>query len=340
MKIPSEDILQADSPERVMATVAAIGNGARTDKEIAVAIGNLDARQGRYYRRAAEILGFIRRDAGNFSVLTELGSGFVDGSTHQRNELFVRAVLGNSVIQRLVPFVESCGAAGASRTQLENFLGSVASLGTASMVKRRVSSYVGWLRHFGLTAGHGNRLVLASLPDASPILRFQSDVEPISPQNFELREYEEQRRRVVAAGEAVAYFINQAAHERAAASHEALVNLMARRLRTHGAVPKANRYVDLSARWAGVDYLFEMKSTTEANPHSQIRRGISQLYEYRYIQNIPAAKLVLVVENSLPRKLSWLQNYLVKDRDVLLVWDGNGSFSCPTEIAPALPFLV
>ena len=114
---------------------------------------------------------------------------------------------------------------------------------------------------------------------------------------------------------------------------------MAQRLRTHGAVPKANRFVDLSAHFAETDYLFEMKSTTEINPHTHIRRGISQLYEYRYIQNLPAAKLVLVVENPLPRKLDWLENYLVKDRGVLLVWDGDGKFSCPTEIAPALPFL-
>ena len=114
---------------------------------------------------------------------------------------------------------------------------------------------------------------------------------------------------------------------------------MAQRLRAHGAMPKANRYVDLSARHDGADFLFEMKSTTEANPHAQIRRGISQLYEYRYFQHIPAAKLVLVVENPLPKKFGWLQNYLVKDRGVFLVWDGDGKFSCPEEIAPALPFL-
>jgi hypothetical protein len=48
MKIPSKDVIQADTPERVMATVDAVARGARDDKDIAAAIGGLDARQGRY----------------------------------------------------------------------------------------------------------------------------------------------------------------------------------------------------------------------------------------------------------------------------------------------------
>ena len=57
--------------------------------------------------------------------------------------------------------------------------------------------------------------------------------------------------------------------------------------------------------WEGRDYLFEMKSTTEDNPHAQIRRGLTQLYEYRYVQNVKEAKLVLVIENPLPRENGW-----------------------------------
>ena len=51
MKIPSKDVIQADTPERVMGTIDAIARGAHDDKAIAAAIGGLDARQGRYYRR-------------------------------------------------------------------------------------------------------------------------------------------------------------------------------------------------------------------------------------------------------------------------------------------------
>jgi hypothetical protein len=114
---------------------------------------------------------------------------------------------------------------------------------------------------------------------------------------------------------------------------------MAERLRQRGAMPKANRYIDLSVRWGDADYLFEMKSTTDDNPHAQIRRGLSQLYEYRYIQNVKKAKLVLVIENPLPKENRWMEDYLIHDRGVLLVWDGNGKFDCSTEIREQLEFL-
>lgn len=104
-------------------------------------------------------------------------------------------------------------------------------------------------------------------------------------------------------------------------------------------MPKANRYVDLSARLNGSDFLFEMKSTTEHNLHSQIRRGLSQLYEYRYIQNVALGKLVLVIEHPLPKKLIWMDKYLVRDRGVLLVWDGDGKFTCSPESKGQLEFL-
>ncbi len=114
---------------------------------------------------------------------------------------------------------------------------------------------------------------------------------------------------------------------------------MAEKLRQAGAVPKANRYTDLTARWEGEDYLFEMKSTTDENAHAQIRRGVSQLYEYRYIQQVEKAKLVLVVENPLPREVLWIEDYLVKDRGLLLVWDGQGKFSCSPSNRAQLAFL-
>ncbi|MCX6938919.1 MAG: AAA-associated domain-containing protein [Verrucomicrobia bacterium] len=339
MKIPSEDILQANTPDRAIKCIIAVGNGARTDKEIAKAIGNLDARQGRYYRRATEALGFITRIKGNASELTSLGNEFFNSPVARRNIIFIQNLLKDPVIQRLLPFLHSRSQLGVSTKELASFLHAVAEIGTIGTAQRRASTYITWLKYFGLIAGNGSNLQATILPDSAPILHLKSDSEPILPRLFALNEYEEQARRVRSAREAVSFYVNHAAIERATASHESLVNLMAQRLRNHGAMPKANRYVDLSARCDGVDYLFEMKSTTEDNPHAQIRRGISQLYEYRYIQNIPAAKLVLVIENPLPRRFGWLEDYLVQDRDVLLVWDGNGSFTCPQSVSTALPFL-
>lgn len=312
---------------------------ARDDQAIAAAIGDLDARQGRYYRRAAEVLGFMVRDTSHRSTVTPAGKEFASAQPALKRELFIRAVLGNPLFQRLFPYLESKGSSGATRGDLEWFLEQVAELGADSMVQRRVSTYMGWLVKLGLAKPVGRRLVLSQLPAAVPLVRYESNDEPIFPSRYELEEYEEQARRVASRKEAIAYYVDEAKRERATTGHESLVKLMAERLRQRGAVPKANRYIDLSARWEGSDYLFEMKSTTDDNPHAQIRRGLSQLYEYRYIQNVQKAKLVLVVENPLPRKLGWVKHYLIADRGVLLVWDGNGHFSCPPEIRGQLEFL-
>lgn len=339
MKIPSKDGIQADTPERVMATVDAVARGAQDDIDIAAAIGGLDARQGRYYRRAGEVLGFMVRDANHRSIVTPAGKEFANADQAMKRALFTQAVLSNPLFQRMLPFLEGKGAAGVTRDEMEMFLNAVADLGAASMVERRVSSYLGWLVKLGLAKIVGKRWVLDHLPAAVPFVRYESDEEPIFPNRYDLKEYQEQAQRVASKQEAIMYFVDQAKRERAITSHETLVKLMAERLRQRGAVPKANRYIDLSARWEEADYLFEMKSTTEDNPHAQIRRGLSQLHEYRYIQNVKEAKLVLVIENPLPKQNRWMEDYLVKDQGVLLVWDGNGKFNCSPDIRKQLEFL-
>lgn len=339
MKIPSEDVIQADTPERVMKTIDAIALGAHNDRAIAIAIGRLDARQGRYYRRAAEVLGFTIRDK-RLSVPTTAGNEFANASHREKRELFTRAVLSNTLFQRLLPFLESKGVSGATRKDLEEFLAAVAELGARSMVKRRISSYMSWLTRLGLAKMVDDRIVLGRLPPLVPIVQYESDEEPIFPRHYNLKEYKDQAKRTAQNLNSIAYFVDEAKLERAKTSHELLINSMATRLRKHGAVPKANRYIDLSARVNGSDFLFEMKSTTDDNPHSQIRRGLSQLYEYKYIQHATNGKLVLVIENPLPKKLAWMDKYLVNDRGVLLVWDGNGKFTCSPESKSQLDFLI
>ena len=81
------------------------------------------------------------------------------------------------------------------------------------------------------------------------------------------------------------------AKERAERAHQMLTDPRSYKTRRAGAVPKSNKYVDLSAVVRNDLYLFEMKSTTAGNMHAQIRRAISQLYEYRFLQEMPSAKL-------------------------------------------------
>src|SRR5690348_8836181 len=105
--------------------------------------------------------------------------------------------------------------------------------------------------------------------------------------------------------------------KRAEKAHQGLLDLVAAKIRRSGAVPRNNPIVDLAATIKDDDFLFEMKSTTERNVHSQVRKAISQLYEYRYLQNKPSAKLVVVIENPPPSEKRWLLEYVIKGRKLL-----------------------
>ncbi len=207
------------------------------------------------------------------------------------------------------------------------------------MVHRRASSYIQWMRAFGLADIRQGNLVLQVLPAAVPIINFTADEEPLFPTRCELREYEARAREFRQRNQTMTVLVDQARRERAVNSHRMLTDLVAARLRAAHAIQKANRYIDLAAKVTGDNFVFEMKSTTATNVQAQVRRGLSQLYEYRYLQKIEQAKLVLVIENPLPRPLSWIEPYLRTDRNVLLVWDGNNRLYCSDEVRRELSFL-
>lgn len=93
--------------------------------------------------------------------------------------------------------------------------------------------------------------------------------------------------------------------------------------RFSGFIPRYNQLVDLATRVGETDFLFEMKSITEDNSKSQVRNGLSQLYEYSYLQNLPNASLVLVIENPLPVNTQWMIEYMEANRNIQIIWDGD-----------------
>jgi hypothetical protein len=97
--------------------------------------------------------------------------------------------------------------------------------------------------------------------------------------------------------------------------------------------------IDLAVRINDNSYIFEMKSTTTDNIRSQLRRGLSQLYEYRYLQNLSDATLVLVIEKPLPDRESWMHQYLEEDRQIKLLWDGENELFALPQTKKELGFL-
>ena len=337
MKIPSSLVPQADRLDEVLRAVEAVGRGAITFQDIARALGKVE-RQGRYYRLAAEILGFLNNSA-NHAVLTDSGRLLLGASAAEKKSIIRHAVLSMPLVHRLIPFFEARLPGGISRTSLVRFLSEIADLGGDSMAPRRISTVTSWLVDSGVAEIKGDTMRLNPAAFAEHVVTFTKDDEPLFPKAYKLEDYDEAERRIKTRSGLTTVLVDETTKERAEASHSRLIHMMAERIRGLGAVPKANRLIDLSAQVDDSIYLFEMKSTTEDNARSQVRRGLSQLYEYRFVQDIPKAKLVLVIEKQLPGPLQWLVEYLQKDRNIFLVWDGSDNFFASKEVAKALPFL-
>jgi len=323
-RITSIDLPQADRLESVLQTILAVGRGMRTDIEIANSIHGIegDHRQGRYYRRAAEMLGFVHNQSNN-AILTPKGNELLNNPT-LTNPLFIAAVLNLEVYQKLLPFMELYPE-GLTKQQIKEYLQSIADPQIGStMIPRRISTIIAWPKtlRFLRQTDDGRLQIQNNLGGNIPIFEIQDDDQPLLPVTGNLAEYQTIGQRISSANQAVAFFKDQARIERAANAHIALVNLVAQRIRERGGIPKSNQLIDLAVR-LDQDYIFEMKSTNDQNVRSQVRKGISQLYEYRYLQNKPSAKLILVIERPLDAGQSWMLDYMENDREINLVWDGN-----------------
>jgi hypothetical protein len=337
MRLPSKFIPQADLLEDVVRVAQAVKLGATSFQAIASYIGKVD-RQGRYYRLAAEIIGLIS-NRHNHSELTPLGKDFLEASSDQQARMLREAVLNSKLFKRLVPFLELYPK-GVTKQSLENFMAEVTEQVGETMMDRRVSTVVSWLSSLGMLREEGTRYVLTeALPNDVGPIEYDEIGEPLFPKTASLREYREVAERAKKAHKSVSIMRNDAAVERASNEHRRLVNLVASRVRSAGVLPRCNQLIDLAARVHNTAYLFEMKSTTPKNMRSQIRVGISQLFEYRYLQDTPKAALVLVVESPLPEDLNWMQHFLEKDRQIRLIWDGHDQLFASSETKKELPFL-
>lgn len=336
MKIPSSKIPQADMLDDVFSVADAVNQGARTFQDIAKHIHKVE-RQGRYYRLAAELLGLIRNSKNN-SELTDLGKTFVSSNVSAKREIAKDAVLNAHVFQRMLPFFE-LHPDGVSRDYIEEFIAEVTQPTTQSMIHRRASTLLSWLEKIGVLENNDDFFKIHSSQTVStPILQFPDD-EPLAPKSSDLTEYKTVQERAERAGETIQIFIDQATRDRANAIHRGLINIVADRLRTSGSLPRFNRFVDLASATENQAYLFEMKSINSNNYRSQIRSGLSQLYEYRYLQNLPDAKLILVISDPLSKKDSWMHEYLEEDRKIHLVWDGSNQLYASKKTKQELSFL-
>lgn len=326
MQIPSDQIPQADNLVDVLRTVISVSQGLSTFQEIAHSIGKVE-RQGRYYRKAAEIIGLISTPSRNHSILTPLGEEFIRTGAVITNPIFIQSVLNVRLFQRLIPFLELNAGNGVTRDNITEFISRVSDLSGDSMAPRRLSSVVSWMDELNLVERREDRFYFlpSTITDNIDILDFTSIDEPILPRTSDLTEYQTVSERISNARETITIHRDSAALDRADNAHRQLVNLVAERIRNSNNIPRNNQLIDLATRIDNTDYIFEMKSITTSNARSQIRKGLSQLYEYQYLQNLPNSNLVLVIEAPMPTSSSWMIDYLETSRNINLIWDGNNN---------------
>jgi hypothetical protein len=114
--------------------------------------------------------------------------------------------------------------------------------------------------------------------------------------------------------------IDLVARERASKSHYMLEKLLADAARRNGLMPKYNTNVDMYFETPHGMVLAEAKSCTDNNFHSQVRKGISQLFEYRFLHKFDSqSTMLLVTENVPPQQKKWLVDYAFS-LGIVLAW--------------------
>lgn len=158
MGIKERDILmpsnipQADNLDIVSNVILAVGKGATTDDDLANVPGYVD-RQGRYYRDAAEQLGFVT-NTGNNASLTPLGQSYCD-TPGMRQQMMSRAVKNVSAIDHVV---RNLSGRTVTRDQIAQELAAFDKAKLNSTHSRRASTVSSWLKNIGAARSVGHNL--------------------------------------------------------------------------------------------------------------------------------------------------------------------------------------
>jgi hypothetical protein len=125
------------------------------------------------------------------------------------------------------------------------------------------------------------------------------------------------------------------ARERANQAHHNLERIMAAAAERQGWEPQFNEQVDLFFETAWSTVLAEMKSCCETNVHAQVRRGISQLFEYEFVYSETLGEdvaEVLVLEVRPRDSQAWILDY-VEYLGITLIWKNETDNRLETAMA-------
>lgn len=106
-------------------------------------------------------------------------------------------------------------------------------------------------------------------------------------------------------------------------THKLVLQQLEEYLEKMGCEPVESEHIDLFVQIPkNGKFLFEVKSITNSNLLSQTRKGISQLYEYRfrYQDEIGYGVHLCLVFPHEPIGIDWLTEYVCEDREIGIIW--------------------
>lgn len=330
--VTTADFPQADRLEQVGKVAVAIAKGKRADEEIETFIG-LDSggRQGRYYRLAAEVLGLIQNQH-NYAVLTPLGAEFATLSTAAaRMDFLARCLVETPVFHEALRYIHSHNP---TDNQLKIWFRTFYP-GASSTADRRFHTFISYLRDAGLLQTQQAKNVLKKY--AGGVVRNTTPTK----QGLTRRKLQQSplASATAASNGFIRYDVDAQKMERANQIHWQLIDGKSSFLDAHGFEPYANEHIDLYTDAKGDVVLYEMKSVNSegSNLLSQVRKAVSQLYEYRYIFEEPKARLCIVTNHGISKTDDWLLTYLGKDRNIAYEWTQDfTNFQCNSESSSLL----
>jgi hypothetical protein len=325
--VMTSDFPQADRLSRVGQVALAISNGYLADAEIESFLGlDSQGRQGRYYRLAAEVLGLVRNEH-NHATLTVLGAEFATlNEATAKMDFLARCVVDTPVFHTALLYIHQYRP---TDKQLRLWFRSYYP-GAESTADRRFHTFIKYLHDADLIDKYQDKNILKKFTGG--VIK-QSEIESKLLTHKKLNHPKRARSNTENLGY-IRFDIDAQKLERANQVHWRLIEAKSNFLSERNFEPYANQSIDLYAKAVNDFVLYEMKSVAPdgGNLHSQIRKGLAQLYEYRYVYQTPQARLCLVTNYGVTNKDKWLLDYLSKDRVIAYEWtDDFLNFQCESD---------
>lgn len=314
----TDEFPQANNILNVGKAVLAVAGGRHSDIEIERYLKmHSGGRQGRYHRKAAELLGLISSHANN-AKLTALGTEFSILNTDiERIDYLARCIVEAPVFRDALELVDQQNPTSDKMRQwfVDSYDGAHAT------AVRRYSTFLNYVKRADLVSEKGGHLQLKRF--AVGLLPHQNINAAQAQPTYQIGNVPNAPNTM--RGQTIAYEVDVQKHEQAKMSHWKLVNAKAAQLKAKNFQVATLGPIDLVARDQNAVTFYEMKSIANdgLNFQAQIRKAVSQLYEYRFLALEANAKLCIVTNASVPQQLNWLQEYLAGDRKIGFEWTTN-----------------